>query len=153
MKSIVDFWKQYKSKRKPKVSNTRYRLIINAYNKFLIDLVNEGEVITLPERLGHLRILGREQKVQIDENGNIKGLAPNWKATKDLWASNEEAAKIKKLVYHLNNETDNIRYKYFWSVKNVLVKNKTMYYLRMSRANKRYASKLFKSGKKFLIIE
>lgn len=38
-------------------------------------------------KMGTLHIVRRKQKVQIDENGNIKGLSPNWRKTKELFGT------------------------------------------------------------------
>ena len=102
--------------------------------------------------MGTLKILGKKQKVKYDENGKVKGLAPDWVKTKALWDSNEEAKKKKTLLYHINAHTDNVRYKYLWSKNRVLVENKTLYSLRMSRANKRAANAAIKQGKDFKTI-
>ena len=120
--------------------------------KFLIlKLLSTGEII-LPERLGRLSIFGKKVNVRI-ENGEIKGLAPDWVKTKQLWDSDEEAKNNKQLVYHFNEETNGIRYKFSWSKNRVLVSNKTLYNLRMTRSNKRELSKLVREGKEYLIVK
>ena len=85
------------------------------------------------------------------EDGEIKGLAPDWVKTKQLWDSDTEAKENKQLVYHFNEETNGIRYKFSWSKNRVLVSNKTLYNLRMTRSNKRELSKLVREGKEYLI--
>ena len=112
-------------------------------------LLSTGEII-LPERLGKLSIFGKKVNVRI-EDGEIKGLAPDWVKTKQLWDSDEEAKNNKQLVYHFNEETNGIRYKFFWSKNRVLVSNKTLYNLRMTRSNKRELSRLVREGKEYLI--
>ena len=101
-------------------------------------------------QLGKLSIYGKKVKVKV-EDGQIKGLAPDWVKTKELWESDKEAKKNKQLVYHFNEETNGIRYKFSWSKNRVLVSNKTLYNLRMTRTNKRELSKLVKEGKEYLI--
>lgn len=148
-KSIKDSYKLYKNSHENPVSISEYVLYSSEYNKFLIDKVLEGYEVTLPNRLGTLSIVGQIQKVSIDENGKVKGLAPDWVKTKKLWDSNPEAKEKKKLLYHTNSGTENTRYKFFWSKRKILIQNKGLYALRMTRCNKRAVHNLIKNGKKY----
>ena len=67
-----------------------YILIANAYMKFLIDKVIDGDEITLPARLGSLSIIGNKRKLKFTEEGKPI-LPPNWAKTKKLWESNPKA--------------------------------------------------------------
>lgn len=147
-----DSYVVYKNMSDNPINISEYVQIINQFMKFLIlKLLSTGEII-LPERLGRLSIFGKKVNVRI-ENGEIKGLAPDWVKTKQLWDSDEEAKNNKQLVYHFNEETNGIRYKFFWSKNRVLVSNKTLYNLRMTRSNKRELSKLVREGKEYLIVK
>ena len=140
----------YKNMSDNPINISEYVQIINQFMKFLIlKLLSTGEII-LPERLGRLSIFGKKVNVRI-EDGEIKGLAPDWVKTKQLWDLDEEAKNNKQLVYHFNEETNGIRYKFSWSKNRVLVSNKTLYNLRMTRSNKRELSKLAREGKEYLI--
>ena len=146
-----DSYVVYKNMSDNPINISEYVQIINQFMKFLIlKLLSTGEII-LPERLGRLSIFGKKVNVRI-ENGEIKGLAPDWVKTKQLWDSDEEAKNNKQLVYHFNEETNGIRYKFAWSKNRVLVSNKTLYNLRMTRSNKRELSKLVREGKEYLIV-
>lgn len=146
-----DSYVVYKNMSDNPINISEYVQIINQFMKFLIlKLLSTGEII-LPERLGRLSIFGKKVNVRI-ENGEIKGLAPDWVKTKQLWDSDEEAKNNKQLVYHFNEETNGIRYKFFWSKNRVLVSNKTLYNLRMTRSNKRELSRLVREGKEYLIV-
>ena len=147
-----DSYVVYKNMSDNPINISEYVQIINQFMKFLIlKLLSTGEII-LPERLGRLSIFGKKVNVRI-ENGEIKGLAPDWVKTKQLWDSDEEAKNNKQLVYHFNEETNGIRYKFFWSKNRVLVSNKTLYNLRMTRTNKRELSRLVREGKEYLIVK
>ena len=142
----------YKNMSVNPINISQYVQIINHFMKFLSSkLLSTGEII-LPERLGRLSIFGKKVNVRI-EDGEIKGLAPDWVKTKQLWDSDEEAKNNKQLVYHFNEETNGIRYKFSWSKNRVLVSNKTLYNLRMTRSNKRELSKLVREGKEYLIVK
>lgn len=148
-KNLRDSYKEYMQV-DGAVDIKTYLLITGEYNKFLVDKVLEGHEVTLPARLGVLRIQGKQQEVRFDEEGKIQGLAPDWVKTKELWDKNPEAKKRKQRVFHTNAETDNTRYKYFWSKVRVLIENKSLYSLRMTRGNKRAVHNMIKAGKKYL---
>lgn len=132
------------------INISQYVQIINHFMKFLSSkLLSTGEII-IPERLGKLSIFGKKVKIRI-EDGEIKGLAPDWVKTKELWDSDPVAKQNKQLVYHFNEETNGIRYKFAWSKNRVLVSNKTLYNLKMTRSNKRGLSKLVREGREYLI--
>ena len=150
--NINDSYVVYKNISNDPVDKSIYLQITNQFMKFLSSkLLSQGE-INIPERLGKLSIYGKKVKVKV-EDGQIKGLAPDWVKTKELWESDKEARNKKQLVYHFNEETNGIRYKYVWSKNRVLVSNKTLYNLRMTRTNKRELSKLVKEGKEYLIVK
>ncbi len=124
--------------------------IANSYMEFLMDKVLDGEEVTLPSRLGTLSIIGKKQKVSLDEDGKIKGLAPDWVKTKQLWDSNPQAKEKKQLLYHTNSHTDNTRYKFFWSKQRILIQNKILYSLKITRDNKRAVHNLILKGKQYI---
>ena len=140
----------YKSISKEPLEVSRYIEITNLFMKFLSNKLLEKGSIIIPERLGNLSIIGKKIKVRIEE-GKIKGLAPDWVKTKELWEEDSQAKLEKQLVYHFNENTNGIRYKYSWSKNRVLVTNKTLYNLKMTRENKRALSKLVTEGKEYLI--
>lgn len=137
MKNLRESYRLYKKSVNNPIDIKTYLLLSADYNKFLIDKVLDGKEVTLPSRMGTLSILGKEQIIKYNEEGKITGLAPDWVKTKKLWESNAKAKIKKQLVYHTNSHTDNVRYKFLWSKKNVLVENKTLYSLRLTRTNKR----------------
>ena len=147
--NIRDSYKRY-HKINPDIPLKMYVGIVNGYMKFLIKkLLLKGEVL-LPERMGFLQIVGKVVKARF-EDGEIKGLAPDWAGTKKLWEDDKEARENKQLAYHFNEDTGGIRYRFFWSKRNALVFNKTLYSLKMTRTNKRILSTLIKEGKEYLI--
>ncbi len=149
MKNIRTSYRQYKKECEEVVDIKTYIDIATRYIKFLMEKVVEGYEVTLPSRLGSLKIVGTKQEIRFEE-GKVKGLSPNWKRTKELWESNPEAKEKKQLVYNTNEHSDGIRYKYIWSKRRVLVTNKTLYSLRMTRENKRRIYKAVMAGKEYV---
>ena len=148
--NIRDSYVVYKHTSENPVETKQYVEIAKKFMKFLFsELLVKGE-INIPERLGKLSIYGKKVRVTIEDN-QIKGLAPDWVKTKELWALDPEAKERKQLVYHFNEETNGIRYKFFWSKNRDVVTNKTLYNLRMTRTNKRTLSNLVREGKEYLI--
>ena len=144
MKNIRNSYKTYKKLTIQPVDIKTYILITTGFIKFFMKKVFEGDEIVLPARMGTFSVVGKKQKVII-EDGNIKGLSPNWVKTKQLWAKSEDAKLRKQLVYNTNEHSDKLRYKFLWSKRRSLVENKNLYSLRLSRANKReLASRIFK---------
>tara|TARA_R110000803_G_scaffold45536_1_gene95918 strand:+ start:749 stop:1210 length:462 start_codon:yes stop_codon:yes gene_type:complete len=137
MKNLRESYKLYKETVENPTDIQQYLLIAADYNKFLMDKVLKGKEVTLPSRMGTLSIVGRKQKIRFDDEGKVVGLAPDWVKTKELWDSNPKAKAEKKRVFHLNSGTGGVRYKFLWSKKHVLVQNKTLYSLRLTRTNKR----------------
>lgn len=140
----------YKNLSDNPINISQYVQIVNQFMKFLINRLFEKGQVSLPEKLGNLQIVGKKVKVKI-EDGQIKGLAPDWVKTKELWEKDAEAKKNKQLVYHFNEQTNGVRYRFFWSKNRVLVSNKTLFNIKMTRTNKRTLSQLVKNGKEYLI--
>lgn len=150
-RNIKSSYKLYCEENENPVDERTYIRLCNEYNKFLVKHVTDGFEITLPERMGTLSIIGTKQVIKFYENGS-PNLAIDWPATWQLRKSSAKAKEERKTVYHTNDHTDGVRYKYLWSKKRVLVTNKNFYSLRMTRANKRTVSRLVKKeGKEYFI--
>ena len=131
------------------ISKTDYVDICERYMKFLMNKIQEGHEVTLPQRLGFMKIVGKKESISFDEEGKIKGLSPNWKKTKELWDSCSPCKEKKQLIYNENTHSSNIRYKYFWSKKTSYVSNMSLYSLIISRSNKRAVYKNIMEGKEY----
>ena len=94
--SLKDSYKLYQETSKNPVLLCQYLKILNLFMKFLANkLLVEGEVVLL-EKLGSCIAVGKKVKIRIEE-GKIKGLAPDWVKTKELWLKDLQAKKINKL--------------------------------------------------------
>lgn len=135
-------------------SNKLYRIIVNRFIQFLFNLILDGERIKFPEGMGNVYIAGTKQNLRIGHDGQIKGAAPDWVKTKILWDSNPEAKAAKKLVYHLNEATNGIRYKFIWDKGGITnVTNYTLYSIQLCRICKRAIHNAIKNGKEYLVYE
>lgn len=148
-RSIKDSYKLYRENKENKISLKDYLKISAGYNKFLMNKVLEGETVTLPAKFGTLAIVGRKQKIRYNENGDVVGLAPDWVKTKALWNSNPKAKENRQRVFHTNEHSSMMRYRFHWSKARVLVTNKTLYALRMTRENKRAVNQRINKGQEY----
>lgn len=142
--NIISSYKHYKVDNKAKikiVSKSDYNLILQLFFKFLSNKIIQGVDIRLPFGIGMLGVRGCKPKLTIDDNNNIKNITPDWKATKELWETNEKAKLEKYVVPNSNEHSDGIRYKLKWFKRNSLILNKNVYTFRLSRENKRKISK------------
>lgn len=146
-----DAYKLYKQEVSKSKSLKIYLDISQGFNKFLIEKLLAGNEIGLPEALGRMRFIGHKTKPRLDEKGFVKGLAPNWKATNELWAKNPVAKEDKTILYYFNEHSDGIRYRLHWAKKNVYVKNKDFFNFKLSRANKHRFKDAINEDKEFNI--
>lgn len=136
VKEIYRFYKKTASK------PTDFRTFKRVWDSFITSVVQsivlEGKDFNMPS-LGTLGI--RKQKVQVkmtpDGKIDTRYLAPDWKATKELWARDEEARKKKQRVFHLNKHFNGFKCKWFWDKASCSVPNYGAYSFMMTRANKR----------------
>ena len=151
---IRDTYKPYKQQSEDPYSQEDYLKITYGFMEFLANKIFEGHTIKLPERLGSVKILGKKQKIFINEKTDrVRGLAPDWKNTLVLWKKDPTAKGKGKVIYHLNEHTNGVKYRFFWSRRNVLLENKILYTLVFSRANKRHLAKLIKNNVEYEILK
>lgn len=152
LESIRSSYKPYRKEIDNAVNLPTYLDIANGFMKFLMEKVFDGNEVPLPAKLGSLLIQGKYVKFRTDEEGIRKNSLPvDWKETKDLWAKCEECKEKKQLIYHLNEHTDGIRYKFKWRYVHSRNRNVYLYVLVMSRANKRKLAKKIKEGIEYFI--
>lgn len=151
--NISSTYDMYKKNTSNPVSLQRYKQIIADYNKFMLNKVIQGDEIRLPCKMGSLMIRGRKQTIRCSKEGRPLGLAPDWRNTKKLWESDPDAKKRKQLVYYMNDHTDNIRYKFYWSKNTVFLENKMLYSLRMTKANKMSVFNSILEGKEYKVVD
>jgi hypothetical protein len=111
-----------------KIDHKRYKTIVYAVNKRIMEGVRNGEEFTMPYRLGSIRV--KKQKV------NLNNLRIDFKYF------NETGIKKK----YLNEHTGGYYFFYKWAKTLADVKNKYYYTFFPTRANKKSLVGLLKSG-------
>ncbi len=108
-----------------------FKSVLRDYFKALSYLLIEKSAeIKLPSRMGSMCIVKRKPR-----KFNSDSLRVDFKASRDM----------KKMILHLNEHSDGYNYRFHWFKGNVITKNKSMYELVMSRANKRRLAYLIKN--------
>lgn len=143
-------YKLYKEEVVNPVHVDTYLAVSQGFIKFIVDLLVQGETIKLPERLGLLSYIGRKTRPRL-EDGKIKGLAPDWKNTLQLWKEDPKAKEEKKILYLFNERTNGVRYKMVWSKRHVFLSNKDFYTFVLSRDNKRKFYSELLNGKEYYV--
>ena len=151
MKNIRSSYPIYKSNSENPSDINEFARVNNDFNKFIMANILIGKEIKLPCKMGVVFVKGKKVKIKFDEDGNLKGFAPNYKATRELWEKCPECAEKKQLVFHLNEHTNNVRYKFFWSRDRMLVENKSFYTMIFTRTNKRVLADLINNGKEYFV--
>jgi len=131
-----------------------FKNLLYAFSKFLMKTILDGERVKLPARMGEVFIKGKKMNFGVDNNGEPLGtLPPDWKSTRQLWENCPECKEKKQLVFHLNEDTNGVIYSLFWSKKNILTANKSLYSLVFTRANKRNTNNTIESGKEYIVVD
>lgn len=130
--TIADYYISYKdyieSNTPYDVSYNIFKQVVTDYFKYLRDevMLNSKE-IKIPCRLGTLQIIKHKPK---EYTG--KSLRIDYKSSKELG----------KVVYFLNDHSNNYKYRYHWSKKACITLNKTKYQFIATRDNKRKLAKI-----------
>jgi hypothetical protein len=151
MKGIRDGYKYYKAKGHSTLSVDEYAKVMNTWQMYIRDLIFEGNEVKLPSKMGIIKVSGKRVPIKFDEDGKLKGQSPDWAETKKLWANKPEAKENKQMIYHLNEHTDGVRYKFKWSKERMIVTNKYYYTMIFSRLNKRKLSVLIQDGMEYYV--
>lgn len=121
------------------VDYSTYKGICADFNKKITKhILHDSGTFKLPHRLGEIRI----QKKKMDFS-MLNKLKVDWKRTKELG----------KRVFHLNDHTDNYRYKWYWKKRTVIVKNKSVYSFIPTRTNARALAQILLTTKQIDYFE
>lgn len=101
-----DFYKVYKKLAVNRMDyQTFNKVLFNKDNGLFAEIIKmlifEAYIWTLPEYLGKIAITKRKFKINLLSNGEVdlRGRLVDWKATKELWESDDRHKEKKTLVY------------------------------------------------------
>lgn len=152
-----DIYEFYKTQSKNPVDKKIWKNIVQEFNTIsLRSCIYEGRILTLPSRLGSIRIRKRSRPIKLREDGSVftENLAVDWKKTKAMWEkkypdlTSDEIANIpikeKKLIYNLNEHTNKHSFKFFWDKITSNIPNQNYYRLKIIRTlNREIARAIF----------
>ena len=88
-----------------------FSLIVKTLNESLADELLEYGYVQLPKDIGTIVVITYPKKVKKMRGKLRTNSFPNWKATKELWASDEEAKEKKYLIFHNDPRLFMVKYK------------------------------------------
>lgn len=135
------------------IDRETYIKIVMGFIQFIVKRALDGFFVQLSGggSLGAIGIVGKVKKPFIDKDGEIAGASVDGRATINLWNSNPEAKANKQLIYHLNDHTNGIAYRWVWSTQNMKIANKRLYSLSMTKGpigNRRAIARMIKDHDK-----
>lgn len=149
-KNLRDSYKTYVKSSENPVDIKTYLIVAANYNRFMIEKVLGGDEVVMPMKTGTLSIIGTIPVIKFDEDG-VPNLAVDWQRTWQLWKKDEKAKAERKKLYHTNDHTEGVRYRYLWSKKRIYATNKNLYALRLTRDNKRAVPEMVAGGKEYYV--
>jgi hypothetical protein len=141
-----DLYIFYKDTTKDAVDYTTWLSIVREFNKIsLMSCIYDSREITLPGRLGSVRIRKRKKHMKFNEDGSVnkKNLAVDWKKTKIKWKEKYPNLSIKEisdlpteekgLIYILNEHTNGYTFKFIWDKVISNIPNQNVYRMKLLR--------------------
>jgi hypothetical protein len=131
---LSDYYKFYNEVYKNahnKVEKEMYSIVLIEFLEAIRDQISlHNKAYILPHHLGTIELLKSKPEVVMDDEGNIKGLPLDYKATKEL---REATGDNTKKVYHFNEATGGYIIKAAYRKYYAKFKNKSIYALHMNR--------------------
>lgn len=146
---VEDYYKDYTKKTGRKdITAKEYAVILDLLFSAIRDKMSSTMYdFKLPSALGRIVVRKYLPKIKLDKDGNpYKRLAPDWHATKKLWAEYPEAKEAKQLVYHTNDHSGGYLFMIDYKKDNCKFANRVFYMAQINRQFKRDVSKNIFNG-------
>lgn len=133
--SIKDYFKYFKKNNEDlDISYKTYTSVINQFNKELINLIIEDNLEYTIPYIGSTLSIRKDKRVPKIVNGKLYNTTPvDWKATNELWDSDDEARDKKLLVRHLNYHTSKYVFRIYFKKYKLYFINKKLFSFKVSR--------------------
>lgn len=136
--TIRDMYKQY-SQQDDTVDYKTFKLILDAFNKMLIDsLLESSEGFKMPFGLGYVCIVKYKPKSYTQ-----KSLSVDYKASREYG----------KTIYHLNEHSNGYKFRLYWSKTPRTFPDRYKYSLNLVRYNKRRLAQLIFKNHDYINID
>lgn len=130
------------------ISYRRAKKVWDAVTRKIQEEVLSGGEVKLPGRMGTLSIRGKKTPFFPDGAHRYRNI--NWKETNKLWEECPECKENKQFVFYLNEHSDRVYYKWFWSKHKMYVSNRHLYRFVPAHTLKKRLSSLIFAGKEYL---
>lgn len=139
---LYKFYKDFCGKKEQKIiSYEIYTKILKDYNSKIVDLILNGEKISLGSSIGTIKIVEKERPLFINEENKMIGII-NWPATRKLNEIDSITNKLVKVYYD-----DPYLYNVLWKKNNCAIKNSRFYSFKKTKAFKKGIGAKIKSDK------
>lgn len=144
-----DYYKYYKTHYKNPVDRATYHKVISEVNTRIVDAILNDNLEYNPLHLQYTFCIRKfKREARIIDGKLVNTNTVDWKATKDLWASDTEAAEKKIILKHQNHHTS----KYVFRIKAMKTgqrfKNKKYFRFKACRSFARALAKRIKDDNK-----
>jgi len=147
-------YRAYKKEVESPVELSLFIKLNNEFALFMTEKILNAKTVYLPHGIGVIKVIGKEVIPKFDEESNrIENLSVNWGATRKLWKENEEAKEQKKFIYHFNEHSDGVRYRFLWSRANMKCKNSNFYTFKPAKRMKQTLAKHIREGREYEVYE
>lgn len=131
------------------ISRIKFSEILKEFNNHVRDRIStKGAEFIMPNRIGKIELRKINTEVKIGDDGKIiNNLPTNWKATRELWAENENAREKRTKIRYTNEHTDGHTFRIFFKKSKANFKNKSIFKMQFNRYLKRQLSRSIFAGK------
>jgi hypothetical protein len=144
---ITDYYKFYTKNNK--ITKDIYSKIITEYNNEIINLIIEDNMIYQIPFLGFEIVIKKDKRKPKIVNGKLISNIPiDFKATKELWASNPECKEKKLLVRHNNSHSSGYVFRIYCKKFKSQLKNRSLLKFKPNRKFQRQLSARIKDENK-----
>lgn len=144
---ISDYYKHYSKINK--IDKKLYSNIINDFNKGIVDLIIEENLIYYIPYLGFEIVIKKDKRKPKILNGKlVNNTPPDWKETNLLWSRDSEAKEKKLLVRYNNSHTSGYVFRIYCKKFKSNIKNRSLFKFKPNRMFQRNLSKRIKDPNK-----
>lgn len=129
---IKDYYKFYKQKYNKE--NKNYTKIIGEFNKELIELILNSDLVYQLPFLGMEIMIRKEKRNIVIKDGKVYNPNPiDFKATKDLWDKSPEAKEKRLKIRYTNYHTSGYVFRVYLKKFKSRIKNRSFYKIKVNR--------------------
>ena len=111
---MSDYYNYYLKNSNNPQSKFKFNKIVSEFNEGVVDLIINESIEFKPTKLQFTFCIRKTKRVPKIKEGKLINTTPiDWKATNQLWESDNEAKDKKILLRYLNNHT----FKYIFRIK------------------------------------